>query len=73
MSQKKKTFLRLFRKQGQRIIVGDPPDHIVLRVGKTTEWGTELEFLAPHNVAIDREEIAQQKRRLDPQENISTA
>ena len=60
----KRTHLKLFRKQGQRIILGNPPNHTTIKVGKTTEWGTELEFLAPQDVAIDREEIAQKKGRL---------
>lgn len=66
----KRTHLKLFRKQGQRIIIGNPPHHTTIMVGKTTEWGTELEFLAPPTVAIDREEIAHKKGRLSPNKEI---
>ena len=64
MPKRKKTFLQLRRKQGEKVIIGDPPGHITLKVGPTTSRGTELEFLAPQSVAIDREEIAQKKGRL---------
>jgi len=49
--------LSLYRKSGQRIVVGNPPDHIIITVKATDENSVTLIIDAEKNVPIYREEL----------------
>lgn len=61
----KRNSLHLYRKAGQKLILGDPPDHTVIIIGKQdAKYGTKVIIQAPPNIAVDRWEIAIKKGRI---------
>jgi sRNA-binding carbon storage regulator CsrA len=53
--------LELRRKEGQRIIIGTPPQHAVVTVSKISGKNATLIVNAPKTTVVDREEIALQR------------
>jgi sRNA-binding carbon storage regulator CsrA len=55
--------LHLRRKQGEAVIIGEPPNEVVMIVGQSTDGETHLIFKAPAAVTINRLEVSKKKYR----------
>lgn len=65
MDVKKSGYLKLRRRQGQSVVIGDHPNQVTVTIGETTRNGEiTLQFFAPETIPIDRIEIARKKGRV---------
>lgn len=59
-----KSKLNLRRRKGQKIVIGDPPDDVVIIVREVTDHDVTLSIQAPASIPVDRYEIAKAKGRI---------
>ena len=61
---KNKSSLVLGRRVGEKVLVGTPPNHVIIQVLGVSADRADIHFLAPNDIPIDRWEVAERKGRL---------
>lgn len=56
------TKLFLYGTKGQKIVVGDGPDQVIIEIAKHTAKSCTLNFYAPKHISVDRFQ-----RRFEPE------